>query len=163
MNEYTKIETIFERDTEGTKKLIEDKFRNETVEYLKDNPWVCTEKIDGCLQSKTKIKTEDGSYLTIGEIVENDMRPIVLGLDDSGQIVPTKVIAVHKNGITDNWIRIRFSRRGNGNKGNYFGTMLCTPNHKIYSSGEYREAGNLKVGDKILFLHEQTKLTYVQE
>ena len=47
MNEYTKIETIFERDTEGTKKLIEGKFRNETVEYLKDNQWVCTEKIDG--------------------------------------------------------------------------------------------------------------------
>lgn len=47
MNEYTKIETIFERDTEGTKKLIEGKFRNETAEYLKDNQWVCTEKIDG--------------------------------------------------------------------------------------------------------------------
>lgn len=47
MNEYTKIETIYERDTNGTKKLIEGKFRNETVEYLKDNEWICTEKIDG--------------------------------------------------------------------------------------------------------------------
>ena len=47
MTEYTKIETIFERDMDGTKKLIEGKFRNETVEYLKDNEWVCTEKIDG--------------------------------------------------------------------------------------------------------------------
>ena len=47
MNEYTKIETIFERDMEGTKKLIEGKFRNETVEFLKDNQWICTEKIDG--------------------------------------------------------------------------------------------------------------------
>lgn len=37
MHEYTKIETIFERDMEGTKKLIEGKFRNETVEFLKDN------------------------------------------------------------------------------------------------------------------------------
>jgi len=32
---------------EGTKKLIEGKFRNETVEYLKDNRWIGTEKIDG--------------------------------------------------------------------------------------------------------------------
>lgn len=47
MTEYTKIETVFERDMDGTKKLIEGKFRNETVEYLKDNQWICTEKIDG--------------------------------------------------------------------------------------------------------------------
>lgn len=47
MVKYTKIETVFERDTEGTKKLLEGKFRNETVEYLKDNQWIGTEKIDG--------------------------------------------------------------------------------------------------------------------
>lgn len=47
MNEYTKIETLYQRDMEGTKKLIEGKFRNETIEYLKDNEWECTEKIDG--------------------------------------------------------------------------------------------------------------------
>ena len=28
-------------------KLIEGKYRNETVAYLKDNEWICTEKIDG--------------------------------------------------------------------------------------------------------------------
>lgn len=47
MNKYTKIETLFERDMEGSKKLIEGKFRNETVEFLKNNEWICTEKIDG--------------------------------------------------------------------------------------------------------------------
>lgn len=47
MKEYHKIETIFERDMEGSKKLIEGKFRNPLVEYLKDNEWVFTEKIDG--------------------------------------------------------------------------------------------------------------------
>lgn len=47
MREYHKIETIFERDMEGTKKLIEGKFRNPLVEYLKDNERVFTEKIDG--------------------------------------------------------------------------------------------------------------------
>lgn len=44
---YIKINTPFERDTESTKKLIEGKFRNETVEYLKNNTWLCSEKIDG--------------------------------------------------------------------------------------------------------------------
>lgn len=47
MTEYTKIETIFERDMEGTKKLIDGKFRNETVEFLKGNRRIGTEKIDG--------------------------------------------------------------------------------------------------------------------
>ena len=47
MYKYHKIETVFERDVEGTKKLIEGKFRDKTVEFLKDCPWEFTEKIDG--------------------------------------------------------------------------------------------------------------------
>jgi len=47
MKEYIKIETVYERDINGTKKLIEGKFRDETVEYLKNNFWDWTEKIDG--------------------------------------------------------------------------------------------------------------------
>ena len=47
MQTYNKIETVFNRDTEGTKRLILDSYRNETVEYLKDNIWQFTEKIDG--------------------------------------------------------------------------------------------------------------------
>ena len=47
MRTYEKIETVFKRDAEGTKKLIPNKYRNETVEYLKDSMWYFTEKIDG--------------------------------------------------------------------------------------------------------------------
>ena len=47
MTEYNKIDTVFERNTEGTKKLIEGKFRSKEVEYLKDNMWYFTEKFDG--------------------------------------------------------------------------------------------------------------------
>lgn len=47
MIEYPKIETPFNRDTEGTKKLIEGSWRNETLEFLKDCKFICTEKIDG--------------------------------------------------------------------------------------------------------------------
>ena len=45
--EYHKIETPFERDVDGTKKLIEGKYRSKFVEMLKDCQWVFTEKIDG--------------------------------------------------------------------------------------------------------------------
>lgn len=47
MIEYTKIETPFTRDMNGSKKLLEGVYRNPLVEYLKDCKWSCTEKIDG--------------------------------------------------------------------------------------------------------------------
>ena len=46
MKEYEKIETIFARD-EKTKKLNENIYRNETIQFLKDIEWEFTEKIDG--------------------------------------------------------------------------------------------------------------------
>lgn len=47
MVEYNKIDTVYERDMNGSKKLIEGQFRDETVKYIADNEWVFTEKIDG--------------------------------------------------------------------------------------------------------------------
>lgn len=47
MIEYHKIEGLYARDMEGSKQLIEGKFRNPAVEFLKDNIWQFTEKIDG--------------------------------------------------------------------------------------------------------------------
>lgn len=47
MFEYNKIDTVYERDINGTKKLIEGKFRSKAVEFLADCKWVFTEKIDG--------------------------------------------------------------------------------------------------------------------
>ena len=47
MIEYIKIETPYIRAEDGSKKLIEGQFRNETVEFLKDTEWIFSEKIDG--------------------------------------------------------------------------------------------------------------------
>jgi hypothetical protein len=47
MKEYHKIETVFNRDIEGSKKLIEGYYRNDAVLFVKDLPWEFTEKIDG--------------------------------------------------------------------------------------------------------------------
>lgn len=45
--EYHKIETPYERDVDGSKKLIEGQFRSKYVKYLKDCEWIFTEKVDG--------------------------------------------------------------------------------------------------------------------
>jgi len=74
MNEYHKIETLFERDMDGTKKLIEGKFRNECVEYLKDNEWMFTEKVDG-----TNVRVHwDGHKVSFGGRTDNAQMPMPL-------------------------------------------------------------------------------------
>lgn len=47
MRQYEKIEAVFCRDTEGTKRLMLNEYRNSVVSFLKDNQWEFTEKIDG--------------------------------------------------------------------------------------------------------------------
>lgn len=70
MKEYHKIETLFKRDPK-TKKLIVGEYTNETVEYLKDNIWQFTEKVDG-----TNIRVYwDGHRVTFGGRTDNAMIP----------------------------------------------------------------------------------------
>lgn len=74
MQEYHKIETLFERDMEGNKKLIEGKFRNECVEYLKDCQWTFTEKVDG-----TNVRVHwDGHKVSFGGRTDNAQMPMPL-------------------------------------------------------------------------------------
>lgn len=47
MIEYNKIDTLYKRDMEGSKRLLEGEFRNPAVEFLKDSIWQFTEKVDG--------------------------------------------------------------------------------------------------------------------
>ena len=46
MHEYHKIDGLFKRD-EATKRLMDGVYRNPAVEYLANNEWIFTEKIDG--------------------------------------------------------------------------------------------------------------------
>jgi hypothetical protein len=74
MKEYIKIDTIFNRDTDGSKKLIPGSFRDKTVEFLKDLPWVWTEKIDG-----TNIRILwDGHKITFGGRTDKAQIPVDL-------------------------------------------------------------------------------------
>ena len=70
MKEYHKIEALFNRD-EKTKKLIQGSYRNETFEYLKDNIWQFTEKVDG-----TNIRIYwDGHRVQFGGRTDNAQIP----------------------------------------------------------------------------------------
>ena len=74
MDEYHKIKSIYERD-HNTKKLIEGKFVDETIEFLKDNIWEFTEKIDG-----TNIRVIwDGHRVTFAGRTDKAQMPVELG------------------------------------------------------------------------------------
>lgn len=74
MIEYNKIETLWKRDMYGTKKLLEGEFRNPTVEFLKDNIWQFTEKVDG-----TNIRVYwDGHTVSFGGRTERAQIPTQL-------------------------------------------------------------------------------------
>lgn len=47
MIKYHKIETLYNRNTDGSNKLIYGNWRNNTVQFLKNVTWDFTEKIDG--------------------------------------------------------------------------------------------------------------------
>lgn len=47
MNEYHKINTIYKRDMTKNGKIIEGEYSCPEFEYLKDNKWTATEKVDG--------------------------------------------------------------------------------------------------------------------
>lgn len=74
MKTYHKIESLFERSTEGKKKLIEGQFHNPTVEMLRHIGWEWTEKIDG-----TNIRIQwDGHTVSFGGRTESAQIPAPL-------------------------------------------------------------------------------------
>ena len=74
MRTYEKIETLFARDMDGTKKLIPGVYRNDTVEFLRDVPWVWTEKVDG-----TNVRILwDGHAVSYGGRTERASLPVPL-------------------------------------------------------------------------------------
>lgn len=72
--EYHKIETLFERDMLGSKKLIEGAFRNPAIQVLKSIQWIFTEKIDG-----TNVRVHwDGHKVSFGGRTDNAQLPAPL-------------------------------------------------------------------------------------
>lgn len=73
MKQYTKIQTVYKRD-ERTKKIIEGDFSLPEFEYLKDNRWVFTEKVDG---TNTRVMW-NGSSVVFGGKSDDAQMPMHL-------------------------------------------------------------------------------------
>ena len=74
MSEYHKIQSIFKRDMENNKRLIEGDWTLPEFKYLANNDWVFTEKVDG---TNIRIIYENGK-VTFGGRTNNASIPAQL-------------------------------------------------------------------------------------
>jgi hypothetical protein len=121
---------------------------------------VATEKIHGCLPSFQSVRMADGSMKRISKIEKGEY---VLGMNDQGQIVPSKVTHCFNNGKADKWLKIKTTRNMAG-KGMSYASVKCTPNHQFYvGDGSYKAAEYLEKGDVVFTCRTDMSLNPIQE
>jgi recombination protein RecA len=101
----------------------------------------------GCLAWDSLVMLADGTRAPIGKIVNQRLPVEVLSYDFArGEVIPKKVVNWFDNGPTDEFLQIKVAKPfGHGRA-----QMGVTANHKIMTPGGWREAGDLKAGDRVL-------------
>ncbi len=104
----------------------------------------------GCASWYTYVTLADGSRERIGKIVNQKMPVEVLSYDPAlGKIVPKKVVNWFNNGSTERFLHFRVERPGAGT-GHGRAAFDLTPNHLVRTPGGWREAGEIRVGDRLM-------------
>ncbi len=101
----------------------------------------------GCMHYDTRVTLADGTQEKIGKIVNQRLPVEVLSYDpDRGEVVPRRVVGWFDNGRTESFLQFTVAKpSGNGRA-----QFACTPNHRILTPGGWREARELRVGDRVL-------------
>lgn len=140
---FDKFFNINEKEETQTKALLK---KAKTISFS------CTDKMDGCFDKQTLIMFCDGSSHRIKDIVEQKMSGPIWGYDHKLQkLVPTKIVAWHDKGKTDDWLTISIIDKVKGNRR----TLRCTPNHEVYTHRGYQRADTLRRGDIIYQIGSQ--------
>jgi hypothetical protein len=84
----------------------------------------------------------DGTTKTISSINVGDT---ILGCDENtGNLIPSKVLNVYQNGLTNSWVKIKRKLINQ--------QIVCTPNHEIYTKNRgYISAKELVADDVLLY------------
>jgi len=103
--------------------------------------------IYGCCSYDTRVTLADGSQEKIGEIVNQRMPVEVLSYDpDLGAVVPRKVTNWFDNGPTEQFLQFTVAMPGRNGRAQF----AVTANHRIRTPAGWREAQDLRVGDRVL-------------
>lgn len=129
MNEYHKIETLFDRDEKFN--VIQRKWRLPEFEYLRDNEWLWTEKIDG---TNIRVMWLPELGLTFG------------GKTDNAQIPPFLLTRL-KQLFTEEGMRIAFPETPVCLYGEGFGARIQKGGGNYISDGCDFILFDIKIGD----------------
>ncbi len=103
--------------------------------------------IYGCFHYNARVVLADGTTEKIGKIVNQKIPVEVLSYDaKTGSIIPKRVVNWFDNGATDQFLQFSVIKPMK----NGLAQFGCTPNHLIRTPGGWVEAGELKVGDRVL-------------
>jgi recombination protein RecA len=101
----------------------------------------------GCFHAETWVTLADGTQERIGKIVAEKLPVEVLSYDpEAGAVVPRRVVNWFDNGPTDDFLRVKVARSDRTGSSSF----ACTPNHLVRTVGGWREAQDLKVGDRVM-------------
>jgi recombination protein RecA len=101
----------------------------------------------GCFNYSSRVVLADGTTEKIGKIVNQRLPVEVLSYDPkAGAVVPKRVVDWFDNGKTDQFLQITVAKPSKNGRAQ----LGCTSNHLIRTPGGWREAGELKVGDRVL-------------
>jgi recombination protein RecA len=101
----------------------------------------------GCFDYHSQVVLADGTTEKIGKIVNQKLPVEVLSFDaKSGSVVPKRVVNWFDNGRTDEFLQITVENPTRSRQSQ----LACTSNHLIRTPGGWIEAGQLKVGDRVL-------------
>lgn len=113
---------------------------------------IVEEKLDGCLHRGTVLNCYDGTTVTIGDVVDGHLSPILIGMNDAGELVKSHVTQWFNNGKKTNWLEIDVSCPINKNVGSsgHTNSLRVTTNHEINLNGTFKTAGEALVGDVLI-------------
>jgi recombination protein RecA len=101
----------------------------------------------GCFHYSARVILADGTTEKIGKIVNQRMPVEVLSFDAvTGKMVTKRVVNWFDNGTTDEFLQITVAKPVKNGRAQ----LACTPNHLIRTPSGWVEAGQLKVGDRVL-------------
>ncbi len=112
----------------------------------------------GCLSYGSRVVLADGSTEKIGKIVNQRLPVEVLSYDPANdQVIPRKVVNWFDNGVTERFLQFTVEK----SSGNGRSQFAATENHLVRTPGGWRQAGELRVGDRVMAA-EQHRLSEQQ-
>lgn len=109
----------------------------------------------GCFHYNARVVLADGSMVKIGKIVNQRMPVEVLSYDPpTGHIQPRRIVNWFDNGDADHFLQFEVEGGASGRR-----HFAATPNHMVFTPRGEVAAGQLRVGDEVLALLEDYRMT----